>query len=167
MCPHYLNAAFTLATKRDDFNAVRKRWKVDQVQLLGWQHAYRKICENGCEMQKMKSTQRGISTFFAFCAPFFRFSHFVPELAFAWKLKGFCGLFFAALIKHEIRLKCKKCIVSVLHFVVCFAKTFVKYPQNAKYEQYIASLIAHHWRCHDSVLSFTLARRLNSQRSSH
>ncbi len=30
--------------------------------------------------------------------------------------------FFVALIKHEIRIKCEKCTVSVLYFVVCFAK---------------------------------------------
>ncbi len=30
--------------------------------------------------------------------------------------------------------------VSVLYFVVCFAKTFAKYPQNAKYKKCIAGL---------------------------
>ncbi len=51
--------------------------------------------------------------------------------------------FFVALIKQEIRMKCEKCIVSVSYFVACFAKTFAKYPQNAKYEKCIAGLIAH------------------------
>ncbi len=36
--------------------------------------------------------------------------------------------FFIALIKHEIRLKYEKCIVSVSHFMVCFTK----YLQNAE-----------------------------------
>ncbi len=63
------------------------------------------------------------ATFFAFHIS----QHFVPGSAFAWKVKGFCGLFFAASIKHKIRVKCEKCIVSVSYFLVCFTKTFVKY----------------------------------------
>ncbi len=35
-------------------------------------------------------------------------------------------------------MKYKKCIVSVSYFVMCFAKTFAKYPQNVKYEKCIA-----------------------------
>ncbi len=38
------------------------------------------------------------------------------------KSKDFVFYFFAALIKHEIRINCEKCIVSVSYFVVCFAK---------------------------------------------
>ncbi len=84
-------------------------------------------------------------------APFF--SHFAPLfLLFVFcsishlgrhsceNLKDFLVYFFAALIKHEICLQCEKCIVSVSHFVVCFAKTFTKYLQNVKYEKCIASL---------------------------
>ncbi len=56
------------------------------------------------------------------------------------KSKDFSVYFFPALIKHEIRMKYEKCIVSVMYFVVCFAKTFAKYSRNAKYEKCIASL---------------------------
>ncbi len=45
--------------------------------------------------------------------------------------------FFVALIKHDIRMKCKKCIMGVSYFLVCFAKTFA-IPM--KYEKCIASL---------------------------
>ncbi len=52
----------------------------------------------------------------------------------------FVVYFFAALIKHEIHVKYEKCMASVSYFVVCFAKTVAKYPQNEKYEKYIAGL---------------------------
>ncbi len=52
----------------------------------------------------------------------FRFLYFAPGSTFTQKVKGFRGLFFAALIKHKIHIKCEKCIVSVLYFVACFAK---------------------------------------------
>ncbi len=35
-------------------------------------------------------------------------------------------------------MKYEKCIVSVLYFVTCFAKTFVKYLRNVKYEKCLA-----------------------------
>ncbi len=96
-----------------------------------------------CEKQKVHSRVFHV-TFFAFHVPFFSFrilQHFVPGSAFVQKLKGFRGLFFAALVKHEIRLKCKKCILSVSYFVVCFAK----YPQNAEFEKCTASLKVHNY----------------------
>ncbi len=37
-------------------------------------------------------------------------------------------------------MKYEKCIVGDLYFVVCFAKTFAKYLQSAKYDKCIASL---------------------------
>ncbi len=37
-------------------------------------------------------------------------------------------------------MKYEKCVMSVSYFVVCFAKTFVKYPQNVKYEKCTASV---------------------------
>ncbi len=37
--------------------------------------------------------------------------------------------FFAALIKHKIRMRYEECTVSVSYFLVCFAKTFVKYKK--------------------------------------
>ncbi len=90
-------------------------------------YTYREIYENGREKQKEYSGVLCV-TFFAFCAPFFRFLHFAPRLASVRKFEGFRVYFFTALIKHEIRLKCEKCVVSVLYFVVCFAETFAKYP---------------------------------------
>ncbi len=87
---------------------------------------YRKIRENYREMRKTKSVQRGIS-----CNPL-RISHQGRHLR--KRSKDFVVYFFALLIKHEIRMKCVKCIVSVWCFVVCFAKTL------AKCEKCIASL---------------------------
>ncbi len=55
--------------------------------------------------------------------------------------KDFVVYYFVALMKHEICLKWEKCITSVLHFVVCFAKTSRIYPRNAKYEKCIAGLM--------------------------
>ncbi len=76
-------------------------------------------------------------TFFAV-----RTTFFAPVLAFAQKFKGFHGLFFfAALMKHEIRMKYEKCLVSVSYFVVCFAKTHAKYPWHVKYEKCKVGLI--------------------------
>ncbi len=54
--------------------------------------------------------------------------------------KDFVVYFFAALIKREIRMKCKKCMVSVLYFMMCFAKIFAKCRRNTKYEKCIAGL---------------------------
>ncbi len=74
-------------------------------------------------------------TFFAFRAPFFAF-HILRQ---GWhsrkKSKDFVVYFFMALIKHEIRMKCEKCIVSVSYFLVCFTKTLTKG------EKFIASLM--------------------------
>ncbi len=49
--------------------------------------------------------------------------------------------FFAALIKHGIRMKYEKRMVSVSYFIVCFTKTFVKQPRIVNYKKCIASLI--------------------------
>ncbi len=74
-------------------------------------------------------------TFFCILCPFFFcFLPFVLGSAYAEKSKDFVVYFFVALIKLKIRVKYEKCIVSVPYFVVCFAKTFTKYLQNAKYE---------------------------------
>ncbi len=66
-------------------------------------------------------------TFFAFCAPFFAFCISHHGRHSHEKSKDFVVYFFAALIKHEICMKYKKCIVNVSYFVVCFAKTFTKW----------------------------------------
>ncbi len=59
----------------------------------------------------------------AFCTTFFAFCSISRQ---GWHLckksKDFVVYFFAALIKHEIRMKCEKCIMSVMYSVVCFAK---------------------------------------------
>ncbi len=65
---------------------------------------------------------------FTFCPLFslFAFHSILPRK----KLKDFVVYIFAALIKHEIRMKYEKCIASVLYFVEYFAKTFTKYPHR-------------------------------------
>ncbi len=89
-----------------------------------------------CEKRKVYS---GV-----FCITFFAFrisQHFTPGSAFARKLKGLRGLFFRSINKTRNSHEMRKYIVSVSYFVVYYAKTFAKYPQNAKYEKCIASLI--------------------------
>ncbi len=80
------------------------------------------------------------ATFFTFCAAFFAFcilQHFAPGLAFARKLKRFCGLFFCGINKtrnpHEMRKVYSKCFV--FHRVFC-----EKQSRNAKCEKCIAGL---------------------------
>ncbi len=75
------------------------------------------LSQNTQKWTRNAKNKKCITGYFAplfshFASPFFAFyisQHFVPGLAFARKLKRFCGLFFAALIKHEIRMKCGKC----------------------------------------------------------
>ncbi len=57
--------------------------------------------------------------------------HFTLVSASARKHIGFVVYFFAALIKHEICMKCGKCIASVSYFIVCFVKN-TREMQNAK-----------------------------------
>ncbi len=71
-------------------------------------------------------------TFFTFCVPFFTFCISCESRHSSKNSKDFVVYFFAVLIKHEIRVICEKCIVSVSYFMVCFAKIFVKYPRNTK-----------------------------------
>ncbi len=80
-----------------------------------------KYTKMGAKCEKRK-VYRGISRhFFRILRPLFRFSHFAPGSAFTRKLKRISGVYlFTALTKHEIR---RKCIVSVLYFVMCFVKT--------------------------------------------
>ncbi len=100
--------------------------------------------------KRSRNAKSGVSSmvfhvpFFSFRPPFFCFSPFAAfcaRSAFAQKSKDFVVYFFTALIKHKIRIKCEKCIVSVSYFVVCFVKTFAKYPQNGKYKKCIAGLM--------------------------
>ncbi len=81
----------------------------------------RKIRENGCEKRKA-----GYSAS--------HFLLFAPGSAFTWKVKGFHDLFFCGINKTRNSHEMWKCIVSILYFVVCFAKTL------AKCEKCIASL---------------------------
>ncbi len=78
--------------------------------------------------------------FFGILRLFFRFLHFALGSAFTQKLEGFCGLFFRGINKTRNLFEMRKCIVSVSYFAVCFAKTFAKYPRNAKYKKCIAGL---------------------------
>ncbi len=75
-----------------------------------------------CEKQKLYSGIFRI-IFFAFCTSFSRFpfrSISRKGRQSREKSKDFVVYFFATLIKHEIGMKCDKCIMSVSHFVVCF-----------------------------------------------
>ncbi len=91
-----------------------------------------------CEKQKVYGRVFCLTSFFRILHPFFRFSHFTAFCARVGicsnSQKDFVVHFFATLIKYKIRMKREKCIVSVSYFVMCFAKTFEKYPQNAKYK---------------------------------
>ncbi len=69
------------------------------------------------------------------------------------KLEDFVVYFFAALIKHEIPLKCEKCIVCGVFrenirkvHAKCevrkvYSRSYAKYQRNAKYEKCIVGLI--------------------------
>ncbi len=64
----------------------------------------------------------GAGSSFVFRAPFFVFRILCRGRHSREISKDFVVYFFAALIKHEIHMKCEKCFVSVSYFVVCFAK---------------------------------------------
>ncbi len=76
-------------------------------------------------------------TLFVFHAPFFTLRISRQGRHLHENSKEFVVYFFVALIKHEIRLKCKKGITSVSYFMVCFAK----YPRNAEHEKCTAGLL--------------------------
>ncbi len=79
-----------------------------------------------------------IAGYFEFYASFFAFRSILCQgQHLREKAKDFVVYFFAALIKHEIRMESKKCVVSISYFVVCFAKILTKYPLNVKYEKCI------------------------------
>ncbi len=89
-----------------------------------------------CEKRKVYSRVFCVSLFSHF-TPFFCFSqHFVPVLAFVWKVEGFRGLFFCGINKtrnlHEIRKVYSECFV--------FCGVLRKHSQNAKYEKCISGL---------------------------
>ncbi len=72
---------------------------------------------------KNKKYSRVFCAFFCVPSPFFTFRCISRECRHSCKnWKDFVVYFFAALIKHEIRVKCEKCIVSVSYFVMCFVK---------------------------------------------
>ncbi len=107
-------AGYTLIAKYAKMIVKRKKWKV--YRLTGY-----------------------FASLFSHFAPFF--SLFACQSRHSHKKsKDFVVYFFDALIKHKIRVKYEKCIVSVSYLVVWFAKTFAKYPQNVKYKKCIASL---------------------------
>ncbi len=63
---------------------------------------------------------------FSHFAPIFSLFAFCSNLRQCWhsheNSKDFMIYFFATLIKHEICMKCKKCMISVSYFVVCIMK---------------------------------------------
>ncbi len=75
-----------------------------------------------CEKQKVYSGVFCATFFFAFRASVFTFLILRQGRHLRKNSKDFVVYFFVALIKHKIRMKCEKCIVSVSYFVVCFAK---------------------------------------------
>ncbi len=58
------------------------------------------------------------------------------------KSKDFAIYFFATLIKHKIRMKGEKCILSVSYFMVCFAKTLAKCKMRKVYSRPNVALYA-------------------------
>ncbi len=80
------------------------------------------------------------SLFLCFMSLFLLFA-FHTRVGIHAKVKGFCGLFFStALIEHEIRMKCKKCILRVSYFVVCFPKTLTKCESVSRPYGFLAAL---------------------------
>ncbi len=57
---------------------------------------------------------------FAFCSNLCQGWHSRKTQRISW------FYFFTTLIKHEIRIKCEKCIVNVSHFVACFTKCEIR-----------------------------------------
>ncbi len=101
-------------------------------------HLSQNVRKRSRNMKNKKCVARCFASLFCVSRPFFHILHqgrHSHENA-----KDSVVYFFVALIKHEIRMKCEKCVVSVLYFIVCFAKIFAKYQQNAKYEKCIAAL---------------------------
>ncbi len=81
------------------------------------------LSQNTRKWARNAKNKKYIAGYFAtFCVlhPFFRIS--CQGRHSCANSKDFVVYFFAALIKHEIRLKYEKCIESVSYFVVCFAK---------------------------------------------
>ncbi len=83
--------------------------------------------KKGVKCKKLKVYSRVFHvTFFTFRTPFFTFRILRYGQHSRKKSKDFVVYFFAALIKHEIHMKCEKCTVSTSYFMVCFAKTLAK-----------------------------------------
>ncbi len=102
--------------------------------FLSQLYTYWKICKNDRKKRKVYRKVFRV-TFFEFA---FRISHQGRHSR--ENSKDFVVYFFAALIKHEIRMKWETCIASVSYFVACFAKTF------AKYEKWLAGHISFEFR---------------------
>ncbi len=108
---------------------------------LGWLYTYRKICENGCEMRKTKSVQRGISHhFFHVSHPFCHFSHFTPRLAFARKLKGFRGLLFRSINKTRNSPEMRKVYSECFAFRGVFRKNIREILAKCKIQKVYSRL---------------------------
>ncbi len=74
--------------------------------------------------------------------------------------KDFVVYFFGALIKHEIHMKCEKCIVRVSYFVVFRENIRKKIP--AKYEMCIAGLTKYREYYPQATLNNRMPHLLNS-----
>ncbi len=82
--------------------------------------------QNTRKQSQNAKNEKHIAGYFVFCAPFFPFHILHQDQHLRKKSKDFVVYFFAALIKHEIRMKYEKCIASVSYFMARFAKTFAK-----------------------------------------
>ncbi len=102
---------------------------------LGWLYTY---CKNTHKMWKTKCVARHSASLFSRFTTCF--SYFVPGSAFAQKSQRISKT------KHEIWIKCEKCIASVPYSVVYMVKTRAKYLWNAKYDKCIADLVTPFWK---------------------
>ncbi len=124
-------------------NIFRNSYLNHLLIVLHYKASYTLIAKHAQMGAKNEKCKEGyFASLFSHFALFFRFlQYFTPGSAFAQKLEGFCGLFFRGINKTQNSPEMWKCIVSVSYFVVCFAKTFVKYTRNTKYEKCIADLM--------------------------
>ncbi len=103
-----------------------------QILKAGY-NTYRKVCEN-VQKCKKRNVYSGVFhfTLSAFCTSFLAFYTKVGICVKSQRI---------SLMKHEIWMKCEKCMVSVSYFLECIAKTLAKYSRNAKHDKCIADQI--------------------------
>ncbi len=103
-------------------------------------HLLQNTQKHSQNVKNEKCTAGYFASLFRISGLFFTFCILRQDWHLHKKSKNYVVNFFVALIKQEICMKYKKCIVSVSYFMVCFAKTHAKYPRNAKYKKSITSL---------------------------